>query len=73
MMLLLISINLVYKSIYRYSQLSELVLLLNNFLFCYRENTKNNMATQIFWILLVLIVVAQVEWPLFISLAAELS
>ena len=68
--------NLVYKlyqSIDRYSQLSELVLLLNNFLFCYRENTKNNMATQIFWILLVLTVVAQVEWPLFISLAAELS
>ena len=75
-MLLLISMNLVYKlyqSIDRYSQLSELVLLLNNFLFCYRENTKNNMATQIFWILLVLIVVAQAERPLFISLAAELS
>ena len=31
------------------------------------------MATQIFWILLVLIAVAQVEWPLFISSAAELS
>ena len=75
-MLLLISMNLVYKlyqSIDRYSQLSELVLLLNNFLFCYRENTKNNMATQIFWILLVLIAVAQVEQPLFISSAAELS
>ena len=62
-----------YQSIDRYSQLSELVLLLNNFLFCYRENPKNNMTTQIFWILSVLIVVAQVEWPLFISSAAELS
>ena len=75
-MLLLIPMNIVYKlyqSIDRYSQLHELVLLLNNFLFCYREKTKNNMTTQIFWILLVLIVVAQVEWPLFISLAAELS
>ena len=68
--------NIVYKlyqSIDRYSQLHELVLLLNNFLFCYREKTKNNMTTQIFWILLVLIVVAQVEQPLFISSAAELS
>ena len=76
MMLLLIPMNIVYKlyqSIDRYSQLRELVLLLNNFLFCYREKTKNNMTTQIFWIPLVLIVVAQVEWPLFISLAAELS
>ena len=73
MMLLLISINLVYKSIYRYSQLSELVLLLNNFLFCYREKTKNNMTTKIFWILLVLTVIAQVEQPLFVSLATELS
>ena len=31
------------------------------------------MTTQIFWILLVLIAVAQVERPLFISSAAELS
>ena len=31
------------------------------------------MATQIFWIQLVLIVVAQAEQPLFISSAAELS
>ena len=31
------------------------------------------MTAQIFWILLVLIVVAQVEWPLFVSLATELS
>ena len=31
------------------------------------------MTTQIFWILLVLIVVAQVEWPLFVSSATELS
>ena len=31
------------------------------------------MTTQIFWILLVLIVVAQAEWPLVISLAGELS
>ena len=31
------------------------------------------MTTQIFWIPLVLIVIAQVEWPLFISSAAELS
>ena len=31
------------------------------------------MTTQIFWILLVLIVVAQVERPLFVSLATELS
>ena len=75
-MLLLIPMNIVYKlyqSIDRYSQLSELVLLLNNFLFCYREKTKNNMTTQIFWILLVLIAVAQAKRPLFISLAAELS
>ena len=50
-----------------------MVLLLNNFLFCYREKTKNNMTTQIFWILLVLIVVAQAQQPLFISLATELS
>ena len=76
MMLLLIPMNIVYKlyqSIDRYSQLCELVLLLNNFLFCYREKAKNNMTTQIFWIPLVLIAVAQVEQPLFISLAAELS
>ena len=33
---------------------------------------KNNMTAQIFWILLVLIVVAQVEWPLFVSSATEL-
>ena len=31
------------------------------------------MTTQFFWILLVLIVAAQVEWPLFVSLATELS
>ena len=31
------------------------------------------MTTQIFWILLVLIVVAQAEWPLFVSSATELS
>ena len=31
------------------------------------------MTTQIFWILLVLIAVAQVEWPLFVSSATELS
>ena len=31
------------------------------------------MTTQIFWILLVLIAVAQAEWPLFVSLATELS
>ena len=31
------------------------------------------MTTQILWILLVLIVVAQAEWPLFVSLATELS
>ena len=37
-----------------------------------RQKTKNNMTTQIFWILLVLIAVAQEEWPLFISLATEL-
>ena len=73
MMLLLISINLTYQSIYRYSPLSELVLLLNNFLFCYREKTKNNMTTKIFWILLVLTVVAKAEQPLFVSLATELS
>ena len=76
MMLLLIPMNIVYKlyqSIDRYSQLRELVLLLNNFLFCYREKAKNNMTTQIFWIPLVLIAVAQVERPLFISSAAELS
>ena len=75
-MLLLIPMNIVYKlyqSIDRYSQLRELVLLLNNFLLCYREKTKNNMTTQIFWILLLLIAVAQVEQSLFISLAAELS
>ena len=68
--------NIVYKlyqSIDRYSQLRELVLLLSNFLFCYREKTKNNMTTQIFWIPLVLIAVAQAERPLFISSAAELS
>ena len=76
MMLLLIPMNIVYKlyqSIDRYSQLRELVLLLNNFLFCYREKAKNNMTTQVFWIPLVLIAVAQAEWPLFISSAAELS
>ena len=73
MMLLMISINLVYKSIYRYFQLSELVLLLNNFLFCCREKIKNNMTTKIFWILLVLTVVAQAERHLFVSSATELS
>ena len=31
------------------------------------------MTTKIFWILLVLTVVAKVEWPLFVSLATELS
>ena len=31
------------------------------------------MTTKIFWILLVLTVVAQVEWPLFVSSATELS
>ena len=31
------------------------------------------MTTQIFWILLVLIAVALVEWPLFVSLSTELS
>ena len=64
---------ILYQSLDRYSQLSELVLLLNNFLFCYREKTKNNMNTNIFWNLLVLTVVAQVKWPLFVSSATELS
>ena len=64
---------ILYQSLDRYSQLSELVLLLNNFLFCYREKTKNNMTTKIFWNLLVLTVVAQAEWPLFVSSATELS
>ena len=67
MMLLLIPMNVVYQlyqSIDRYSQLRELVLLLNYFLFCYREKAKNNMTTQIFWIPLVLIAVAQAERPL---------
>ena len=76
MMLLLIPMNIVYKlyqSIDRYSQLRELVLSLNNFLFCYRVKTKNNMTTQILWIPIVLIAVAQAEQPLFISSAAELS
>ena len=31
------------------------------------------MTTKIFWILLVLTVIAQAEWPLFVSLATELS
>ena len=31
---------ILYQSLDRYSQLSELVLLLNNFLFCYREKLK---------------------------------
>ena len=31
------------------------------------------MTTKIFWILLVLTVVAQAEWPLFVSLSTELS
>ena len=66
-------VYILYQSLDRYSQLSELVPLLNNFLFCYREETKNNMTTKIFWILLVLTVVAQVEWPLFVSSATELS
>ena len=31
------------------------------------------MTTKIFWILLVLTVVAKAEWPLFVSSATELS
>ena len=38
-----------------------------------RIKTKNTMTTQIFWILLVEIAVAQVERPLFVSSANELS